>query len=277
MMHINIAFLGAGNMGNCLITSLLQQGYPPQHIAASNRNLEKLTHLKKMGIHTTTENKNIVDCDLVVLAVKPQHMKILAEEIKPHLKAKLVVSIAAGLTTTQVESWLPKSTSVCRAMPNTPARYGIGITALYTSSNINSIQKSQIEMLFQAVGDTLWLQAEEQMNIVTALSGSGPAYFFYLLEALIKGAIQLGLPESVAKQLTLKTAYGASVMALSAPESLSDLRQQVSSKGGTTESGLSILEQSDLFGLISKTLQAATERGKTLSALYSDSPQRDKK
>ncbi|MFO1258267.1 MAG: pyrroline-5-carboxylate reductase [Gammaproteobacteria bacterium] len=276
-MDIKISFLGAGNMANCLITSLLQQGYPARQLAASNRHPEKLVPLKTIGVHTTTDNTSIVDSDLIVLAVKPQHMKNLLQEINPHLQSKLVVSIAAGLTTAQIESWLSKPINICRAMPNTPARYGIGITGLYASNNINDSEKKQIERLFQAVGDTVWLQTEEQMNIVTALSGSGPAYFFYWLEALIQGATQLGLPESVAKQLALKTAYGASVMALSAPESLSALREQVTSKGGTTESGLSVLDRSNLFGLISNTLQAATERGKTLSALYSDPSQREKK
>jgi pyrroline-5-carboxylate reductase len=272
MTHMKIAFLGAGNMASCLIESILQQGYPANCLAASNRNAKKLTALSKLGIQTTTDNLNLAKYDLIVLAVKPQHMQGLIEQLTSHLNAKALISIAAGITIPQIQAWLGHAQiPIYRAMPNTPSRYGLGITALFAATASRAGIKQEIESLFNAVGDTVWVDQEDQMNIVTALSGSGPAYFFYLLEALIQGATQLGLSETVATQLALKTAYGASVMALTAPEKLETLRQQVTSKGGTTESGLAALQQGDLFGLIAKTLQAATERGKTLSALYSDS------
>lgn len=271
MTHMKIAFLGAGNMASCLIESILQQGYPANCLAASNRNKKKLTALSKLGIQTTTDNLNLTNYDLIVLAVKPQHMQDLIEQLTSRLNAKALISIAAGITIPQIQAWLGHTQiPIYRAMPNTPSRYGLGITALFGETASTAGIKQEIESLFNAVGDTVWVDQEDQMNIVTALSGSGPAYFFYLLEALIQGATQLGLSESVATQLALKTAYGASVMALTAPEKLETLRQQVTSKGGTTESGLAALQQGDLFGLIAKTLQAATARGKKLSALYSD-------
>ncbi len=270
-----IGFVGGGNMGSCLIGGLLKKNITPDNIVVADQSPQTCQVLaQKWGINTTTEPNEIVSLvDILVLAVKPQQMKALLEHIAPSYNpAKtLVISIAAGITTSQIKRWLQQNDcQVVRAMPNTPALLGQGITGLYASEQVSLLGKQQADNLLNTVGETVWLNEESLMDVVTALSGSGPAYFFYIMEALLKGAISLGLAPEIASKLALQTALGSAAMAMHAApdEDVASLRAKVSSPGGTTEAGIKVLKDGKLEDLILKTLINATERGKELSQQF---------
>ncbi len=270
-----IVFIGGGNMGSCLVGGLIQQGIPNASIWVVDQNPKTCQQLKETwGISTTDQLQDIVGlADILVLAVKPQHMRQVVEDIAKYmdLTKTLLISIAAGITTTQIQRWLNATDcSIVRAMPNTPAILGAGITGLYATTQVSHSKLNQADALLKSVGETVWVKDESLMDVVTALSGSGPAYFFYLMEAMIKGATALGLSSEIASKLTLQTALGSAKMALntSENETVSQLREKVTSPGGTTEQGIKVLKDGKLEDLLAKTLKMATARGKTLSEQY---------
>ncbi|MFI4937415.1 MAG: pyrroline-5-carboxylate reductase [Candidatus Berkiellales bacterium] len=272
-MQHKIGIIGGGNMGECLIGGLIHQGHSPQKIWVADQQEEKLSNLhNKWQIFTSVHNQKVAsEVDILVLAVKPQSMKMVVEDLRLTFDPQktLLVSIAAGITTQQIQHWLNNlAIPVIRAMPNTPALYGYGITGLYATSSSTSEQKQQAENLMTALGQTVWIHEESQMDIVTALSGSGPAYFFYFMEALINGAKSLGLPADAASKLTFYTALGSAQMVLNSQEDILSLRQKVTSPGGTTEQGIKALKDGKLPELLLNTLQAATLKGKQLSEQY---------
>jgi pyrroline-5-carboxylate reductase len=271
----NIGIIGGGNMGSCLIGGLIKKGYPKENLFVADHGLEKCQALtEKWGIESTTNNLNLISkIDMLVLAVKPQSLKKVLEDLGADFDAnKLIVSVAAGITTLQIQRWLglPRA-NVIRAMPNTPALLGYGISGLFAPPTLSALYREQAQALLSSVGETLWVEDETLLDVVTALSGSGPAYFFYFMESLIQGANQLGLTEDAARKLTFHTALGSAQMALNTlntKEDISLLRQQVTSKGGTTEKGINVLKDGKLPTLIAEALKAATARGKSLSQQY---------
>lgn len=268
-----IGLIGGGNMGSCLVGGLIRHGHPSQQILVVDHNEKHRAQLEeKWQIFTTSNPKEILSqIHILVLAVKPQSMRAVVEEIAPLIDPQqtLIVSIAAVITTTQIQRWLSRSEfPVVRAMPNTPALLGVGITGVYASPQVNSAWQQQATILLQALGEVVWVKEEGLMDIVTALSGSGPAYFFYFMESLINSATALGLPEEIASKLTFNTALGSATMALHCNEDIMTLREKVTSKGGTTEQGINVLKDGKLQDLLAKTLTAATSRGKTLSEQY---------
>jgi pyrroline-5-carboxylate reductase len=269
----NIGFIGGGNMGASMIGGLIQHGCESNTIWVADKNEKTCRQLKeKWNINTSTQAvESLPHLDILVLAVKPQQIQTLMLEIAPLLKSQqtLIISIAAGITTAQIQRWLANTTCpIVRAMPNTPALHGVGISGLFATKQVNASQRQQAQDLLDAVGETVWIDDESLMDVVTALSGSGPAYFFYMMEALIKGATALGLPQDIASKLTLKTALGSAVMALQENEEVSQLRERVTSPNGTTEQGIKVLKDGKLEDLLAKTLIAATMRGKTISSQY---------
>jgi pyrroline-5-carboxylate reductase len=264
-----IALIGAGNMGRGLISGLIHHGHPSHQIWAADPSVEKLAELKQaFSIETTSNNCNAVNAaDIVILAIKPQ----MIPAVLPHMEAAfvhhqpVVISIAAGVRMVSLEHYLGKNIKIIRAMPNMPAVIGRGATGLYTAIHLTDQEKNWVDTIFEAVGVVKWLSDETQLDIVTALSGSGPAYFFLIFEALEKAASQLGLPIDIAHLFTLQTALGAAEMALKTQASLEVLRQQVTSKGGTTEKGLEILEQNHINILFEKVLAAAKNRAEILA------------
>ncbi|MCS5712611.1 pyrroline-5-carboxylate reductase [Candidatus Berkiella aquae] len=267
-----IGFIGAGNMGSCLIHGLLKQGLLPNTLWVSDHHLEHLQPLAALGLNTAEENATIAtNVDILVLAVKPNSMKSIIEALSAHLQSHrpLMISIAAGITTQQIATWLKQTPCpIVRAMPNTPALLGQGITGLYASDLVNASQQAMVSQLFEAVGQIIWLSDESLMDVVTALSGSGPAYFFYFIECLIEAGVSLGLSEEDARKLTFQTALGAAMMVQNSTESPSVLRQKVTSKGGTTEQGIKVLKDGKIAELLKQMLSAAFERGKTLSRTF---------
>ncbi|MCK5925001.1 MAG: pyrroline-5-carboxylate reductase, partial [Methylococcales bacterium] len=226
----NIGFIGGGNMATSLIKGLIASGHPPQQIWVSDVDAERLKNLSSMlQIKTTLDNNLIIEnVNVVVLAIKPQVLRKVAEKIVPALKnsATLVVSIAAGINQKSLSQWLGQSTAIVRCMPNTPALVLTGATALHANINVSNTQKDLAENILRAVGIALWVKDEKELDAVTAVSGSGPAYYFLLMEAMEQSAIELGLSQQTARLLIQQTALGAAKIALELDVSPEQLRKQ---------------------------------------------------
>ena len=270
LSNLKIGIIGGGNMGQALLKGFLNHGLHPEQIFVSDHGRKKCEALAKTyHINTTPENAPVAQsADLLILAIKPQQMQTVLSEIKKVYQKNscLVLSVAAGIPTTKIIQSLGHATApVIRAMPNTPALIQAGITALYAASTVTPKQKQIAQALLQTVGQTLWVAEEALMDAITALSGSGPAYFFYFLDGLIQAGQNQGLSKQEATQLTLQTALGSIKMALASNQPLKTLRAQVTSKGGTTEQGILALETGHFIALLDKAISAATQRSKVLS------------
>lgn len=264
----SIAFIGGGNMAASLIGGLVADGWDPDRIQVTDPDGGRRDHLRSLhGVHTGTDNGAAVEhADVAVLAVKPQVLKPVCQEVAAAVAQRrpLVVSIAAGVREPDIRRWLGIDAAIVRTMPNTPALVQTGATALYANSHVTPAQRDLAETIMRAVGLTMWVQDEALLDAVTALSGSGPAYVFLFMEALEAAGIRLGLSADQARLLTLQTAFGAAKMALESSDSPATLRARVTSPGGTTERALAVLEQGNLRQLINDALEAARERAREL-------------
>jgi pyrroline-5-carboxylate reductase len=266
---MRIAFIGAGNMTTSLVGGLVRRGTPAGTLTVSDpvpAQVERLA--REFGVHGVADNSEAVrEADLVVLAVKPQQMAEVARGIALALaeRRRVVVSIAAGIRLADLERWLGTGTAIVRTMPNRPALIGAGVTALYAGSGVTAPDRDRVEALMSAAGATVWLDQESQMDVVTAISGSGPAYFFLLLEALESAGIASGLPSSTARLLAVETARGAGLMAAESGEAPAVLREQVTSKGGTTAAALDVLEAAAVRDTFRRAVAAATLRSAQLA------------
>jgi pyrroline-5-carboxylate reductase len=269
MTDMTLAFIGGGNMAGSLISGLIADGWNPAKITVADpdeRQLERLA--ARFGITTTTDNDTAAAAaEIIVLAVKPQAVENVARELAGTVAQRraLVVSIAAGIREADLRGWIGAGTAIVRSMPNTPALVQSGATALYANSAVSEQQRDAAESILRAVGLTIWIDDEAQMDAVTALSGSGPAYFFLFMEALQQAGCELGLPEETARLLTLQTAFGAAKMALESPEDAATLRRRVTSPGGTTERAILTFQENGLAALVSKALKAAAVRSRELA------------
>lgn len=264
-----LAFIGAGNMASAIIGGLVAKGYAPDSICAADPLQANLDRLQAdYAIQTSSGNQAAIDgADVVVLAVKPQIMKSLADDIRPCLQQKqpLLISIAAGITVSSLANWLGDALPIVRCMPNTPALVQSGATALYANSAVSKQQKDWADDLMSAIGLVCWLDDEALLDAVTAVSGSGPAYFFLVMEAMIAAGEQLGLSREMAEQLTLQTALGAARMAQHSDVDVSELRKRVTSPNGTTAEALRVFEERGLKAIFSQALQAADQRSRELA------------
>ncbi|MGI0118837.1 pyrroline-5-carboxylate reductase [Zooshikella sp. RANM57] len=266
-----LAFIGAGNMAKSIINGLLTQGYSPNLIWATDTKQEALTSLAtNLGINTSSDNNEAAKhADIVILAVKPQVMSDVLNGLsnQPSLDKTLFLSIAAGITSSFIQQHFITELPIIRAMPNTPAMIGCGATGLYANDSVSEEQKAYCESIFNAVGTTCWVEDENTLDTITAISGSGPAYFFLFMESLIEAAIQHGLAPEIAKQLVMQTAKGAALMAIESDQEIASLRQNVTSPGGTTAQALSVFEQNNLRQLVNNATTAAKQRAQELSRL----------
>jgi pyrroline-5-carboxylate reductase len=269
-MTNEIAFIGAGNMASALIGGLLADGVPPDRLIAADPSAEKCSALgAATGIRTMQDNRQAAAAaQTVVLAVKPQVLRQVAQELAQLVQDKrpLVISIAAGISCDSLRSWLGGETALVRAMPNTPAMIQSGATVLFATPGVSEAQRERAESLMRAVGLTQWIDDESLMDAVTALSGSGPAYFFLVMEAMENAARELGLAADTARLLTLQTALGAARMALESSDSPATLRRHVTSPGGTTERAVATLEDGGIRDLFTRALGAARDRSREISA-----------
>ncbi|NOZ36890.1 MAG: pyrroline-5-carboxylate reductase [Gammaproteobacteria bacterium] len=271
MNNLKIGFIGAGNMARSLIGGLIASGLPATNLWASAPDAEKLQTLANdFGIQTSTDNQAPIDqCEVIVLAVKPQMLKQVCQALRP-CQGCLYLSVAAGIPTASISRWLEQKSeadplAIIRAMPNTPALLQTGASALYANPHTSERQRESAEAIMRAVGLALWVDDEAQMDAVTALSGSGPAYHFLFMEAMINAAQELGLSEANARLLTVQTAFGAAKMALEIDEQPATLRRNVTSPGGTTERAIQTFQQGGFEKLVAAALSAARDRARELA------------
>jgi pyrroline-5-carboxylate reductase len=256
-------------MARSLIGGLIADGWNPASIRVADADpaqLERISSTYPVSTHTQN-NAAAAGADVVLLAVKPQITAAVARELADTIARQqpLVISIAAGIRESALRGWLGEQTAIVRSMPNTPAMVQSGAAALYANSTVSETQRSIAESILRAVGLALWIEDEALMDAVTALSGSGPAYFFLFMEALQDAGCELGLPPQTARLLTLQTAFGAAKMALESSEDAATLRRRVTSPGGTTESAVAILEENGFAGLVNQALHAAATRSRELA------------
>ena len=274
MTKFVIAFIGAGNMGASLAGGLIADGYDPSLIWMSSPSQAKLEKLKSLlNVNVTTDNKEAVKkADVVVFCVKPQVLKDVCLELSGVIKKahQLIISIAAGVRESIINQWLGGDAVIVRCMPNTPALIGAGATALFANKKVSEKQHELAESIMRSVGITLWMDAEEKLDAVTALSGSGPAYIFLVIEAMRDAGKKLGLTEKEASLLTLQTAVGASRMALESDSDVKTLREKVTSPGGTTEQALSVFNKNNLKDIFYEAIEAATKRAAELSEVLAE-------
>ncbi len=269
MDSYRIGFIGGGNMARSLVGGLIAGGIDATRISVAEPDESKRDELStRFGIATSQDNGTVAsDVEVLVLAVKPQVMRQVVTGLAAtlHEPAPLLISIAAGVRAASMLRWLGQPLALVRAMPNTPALVRSGATALYASPEVSEEQRSRAESIMRAVGQTLWIDDEGLMDAVTALSGSGPAYFFLFMEALEQAAKELGLPPEAARLLTLETAQGAARMALSSDEGPALLRKRVTSPGGTTEAALGAFAEGGFETLVARAVRAACERSAELA------------
>ena len=270
--HPLVGFIGAGNMARSLAAGLLKNGWGKNQVVLSDPEpAQRQTIESVLCVKTFADNQTVVtQADILVLAVKPQILGEVATALASAVQKKkpLVISIAAGVRLEDIGRWLGGGLAMVRAMPNTAALIGSGASGLYANERVNESLRNQAESILRAVGVTVWLEDEELMDVVTALSGSGPAYFFLVMEALEQAAIESGLDPKQARLLTLETAFGAAKMALEGHEEPSQLRRRVTSPGGTTEQAVKVLEQGDIRHLFKKAVQAAVNRSREIADMF---------
>jgi pyrroline-5-carboxylate reductase len=264
-MNTTIAFIGGGNMASAIIGGLLKSGRAPGDILVLEPNAEQRSRLQRdLQVITLEAPGSVLQrADLVVWAIKPQNFRSAAEANLPHVGKALQFSVMAGIRSDDMAKALATE-RIVRAMPNTPALIGQGIAGLYARPAVTALERKQIDRLLAPTGRTLWVQAEHDLDAVTALSGSGPAYVFYFVEAMMQAAVEMGLSEEQGKVLALSTFSGAAALALASPEAPAVLRERVTSKGGTTYAALTSMEASGVQPAIVKALKAAQKRATEL-------------
>lgn len=268
----SILFIGGGNMASCLIGGMLSKGFDSAQITVSEPNPEARKTLEQsFGISTTDENREAAErADLIVLAVKPQVMRDVATQLAPALShSPLVVSIAAGMPVSALREWLGENPAIVRAMPNTPALVQAGATGLYATTEVSEAQKQLVEKIFAAVGIAFWVGSEQLIDAVTALSGSGPAYFFLFMEIMQMVGEEMGLDSAVASALTTQTALGAALMAQQGSATAAELRSNVTSPGGTTERAINEFQQSRLEEVVRRAMTSALHRAEEMAQDFS--------
>jgi pyrroline-5-carboxylate reductase len=262
---MKITFIGGGNMAKALIGGLIKRGYSPSKMHVVEVCKESCAKLhNEFGVRATMElAAAVAHTETVILAVKPQQLQEVALQLAPIIDGRLVISIAAGIQTKDMARWLGTQ-NIVRCMPNTPALIRCGVTALYAMPAVRPEQCHSAEAVLSSVGSTLWLEDEEMLDAITAISGSGPAYVFYFIEAMQQAAYELGLDEAQARQVVLDTFLGASKLAESSKEDVTTLRARVTSKNGTTERALRSMESNQVKMDIIAAIHAAAERSKEI-------------
>jgi pyrroline-5-carboxylate reductase len=263
MLQHTLGFIGGGNMARSLVGGLIARGLAPTQVIVSDPiAAQRESLVSQLKVRATDDNLEVARvADVIVLAVKPQALRNVAVALAPALSERkpLVISVAAGIRASDLQRWLG-GIPVVRSMPNTPALYGCGVTGLFATNDVAQDNRELAESILSAVGPALWVNEESQMDAVTAVSGSGPAYFFLLIEMLEAAGVKLGLNADVARRLAIETAYGAGQMARVATESPATLREKVTSKGGTTEAALKSLEAADIRKIFNAAIAAAAHR-----------------
>jgi len=277
MKSPRIAFLGGGNMARALIGGLVARGIAAAQMSVGEPAAPARELLQRdFHVRVSADNRAAIDhCELVIVAVKPQEAGNVLRPLAPQLRdgRTVLVSVAAGIPIASLSAWVGPAVPIIRTMPNRPALIGAGITALYAAADVTAEQRLLAEQVMGAAGETVWVGRESDLDVVTALSGSGPAYFFMFAELMMQAAIAQGLEPAAARRLAVGTLHGAGALAHSSDGDLARLRREVTSKGGTTEAALAAFATADLAGIVAKAVQAATQRSRELAALFGDAAQ----
>lgn len=271
--ELKIAFVGGGNMAQALIGGLAGKLTAANNIHVIDIISETLARLEQdVGVTTATgPTEMLAAADVIVLAVKPQQMREVVNRVKPFINRQLVISIAAGIRAADLSRWLGGHQAIVRTMPNTPALVGRGITGAVAMAGVSEAQRQAADAILRAVGETVWIADEAQIDAVTAISGSGPAYVFYFIEAMQQAAVELGLTAEQGRRLAQATFAGAAELATRSDEPVVLLRERVTSKGGTTYAALTSMDASGMKAAFVKALHAAAERGKELGEEFGQS------
>ena len=264
-----ISFIGGGNMAQALISGLVGCGIKPSQITVADPSSEARAQLNAKGLNTVDPTADakaaVIDADIVVLAVKPQVMKAVVSDFADVLDKQLVISVAAGLSTALLSNMLGGYSNIVRAMPNTPAMIQMGATGLYGTDDISAEQKQLATAVMEASGLVMWVDNEEHMHAVTAVSGSAPAYMFYIIESMVDGAVALGLDKEQASALAMQTMLGAAKMAMESEDAPSELRRKVTSPNGTTQAAVESMQSNDISRQIGEAMKACYDRSEELS------------
>jgi len=265
--NFSVGFIGAGNMARSIIGGLVADKALELTILASDPSTDKLTELKNtFAVEIAESNQTLIEqCDVVVLAVKPQSMHKVLTEVDASQSNAMFLSIAAGVTIKTIAKCLQTPKAIVRTMPNTPALVQCGATGLYANEHVSAQQKNYADTIMNAIGIALWVESEDLLDSVTALSGSGPAYYFLVMEAMQQAAEKLGLSSDIARQLTIQTALGSARLAADSDEAPAQLRQRVTSPGGTTEQAINTFQDLGLVDIFAKAMQAAYDRSQSLA------------
>ena len=263
---MKIGFIGGGNMAVALISGLLQAGINAKHIHVVDVNQAMLARMEtEFGVATSLSiDHHLQQMDVIILAVKPQQLRDVVGEFAAHLKHQLLISIAAGIRATDISRWLNGFPKIVRVMPNTPALIGKGITGMFALPDVSEAEKQCADEILRAVGSTSWVAEERLIDVVTAVSGSGPAYVFYFIEAMQQAAQELGLTHEQGTQFAIATFEGAAQLAMHSTEDVSVLRERVTSKGGTTYAALTSLDADDVKNEIIRAIKSAAIRATAL-------------
>ena len=269
----NIAFIGAGNMTQSIVGGMCKSGYPADKVWVSNPSDAKLEKMKsELGVNTSNDNLEVVNnADAIVLSVKPQLMAEVCAHLRENvhnLTDKLIITIAAGIRIPKYREYLGENIRIIRVMPNTPSLVGQGMSGLVTDDSVDEADKNFVTEAFNGVGETLWVSDEDQLDILGAVAGNGPAYFFEFMDSLAKAATELGFDAEKARAMVQQTCLGAAQMAKESELSLEDLRKQVTSKGGSTAKGVEAYQDSDLHGISGKAVKAAVNRNQEMAKLF---------
>jgi len=275
-MNYRATFIGGGNMGGALIRGLIARGLAADRISVGEAiQARRIALADELGVHVSADNREIVaGADIVVLAVKPQDMASTVGPLAEVLARRppLVLSIAAGIRVADIADWCGPGVAVVRAMPNRPALNSAGATGIYAPEGLSAAHRKLTEEVLGAVGTTVWVPDEDSLDVVTALSGSGPAYFFLLAELMTDAAVKLGLPLAAAQELAIQTLFGSGRMARDSDGDLARLRAEVTSKGGTTEAAVRVFDAANLRGIVAAALEAATHRGREMAQAFGEKP-----
>jgi len=264
-----ISFIGGGNMAQALISGLVGCGIKPNLITVADPSSDAREQLAAKGLNTVDPMADpksaVIGADIVVLAVKPQMMKVVVSAFADVLDTQLVISVAAGLSTDLLSNMLGGYSNIVRAMPNTPSMIQMGATGLYGTDNISAEQKQLATAVMEASGLVMWVDDEEHMHAVTAVSGSAPAYMFYFIESMVNGAVALGLDKEQASALAMQTMLGAAKMAMNSDDAPAELRRKVTSPNGTTQAAVESMQANEIGRQISEAMQACYDRSQALS------------
>ena len=269
----DIGFIGAGNMAYALINGLLNNGYDSKNIKVSDPNDELLRKREaELNITTFTNNSSLVEvCDIIVFAVKPQALSEVCLELREKIKPNhLFISIVAGIRVNDINRWLGGNYPLVRTMPNTPALMQHGVTGLFQNELVNDEQMALVTTILSSVGDCFWVSEEKLIDAITAISGSGPAYFFLLMQSMTQAGMALGLDEKTAKELSVQTAFGASLMATKSGKDPKTLRTNVTSPNGTTQAAIESFQDQNFEGIVASATRAAFDRARELSTELGD-------